>query len=88
MSLAVDTITQLITDTLEECKDVPHGIRYIDNAIGLRLQTLEDARTAVMKAEAQVIEKVNRIGYEACWDEAHGTHCRKPKGHDGQHAYS
>lgn len=27
------------------------------------------------------------VGYEACWAESGGLHCRKPKHHDGDHAY-
>ena len=36
----------------------------------------------------QIMMEAERIGYEACWYASHDGHCRRPKGHEGDHAYS
>jgi hypothetical protein len=56
MSLAIDAIDDLIDAWRTEVKDVPHNIREIDNAIGLKYEHLQQARVAIMKAEAKAME--------------------------------
>lgn len=62
MSLAIDVVDQMIRDVLDETKDIPYNIKYIDEAIGSQLRLLNKVRHNIMYAEAKAIENGESSG--------------------------
>lgn len=66
--------------------DTPTWTEYNANAGTLTIRCAECDHRIVRIAVAPGPDPT--YGYEACWDDGGPAgHCRKPKGHDGPHAY-
>jgi hypothetical protein len=67
--------------------DTPTWAEYNANAGTLTIRCAECNHRIVRIAVAPGPPIDLHLGYQACWDEHDGQHCRKPKGHDGPHTY-